>query len=235
MIRRRIDLKNMKRLIIIDIILLTLVYSLPSTPSINNMQHTEENIQVNNVIEETKVEISSRSLEEPRQIEDIEEVITSLEEITTTLDIENEVIVPTTYSEKLVKMVKKYEGFKNQAYKLNRRSFLDNSDLDIIGADVKEGQTITEEAADRLLRAELDGARDYVLKHCDYLELTQGQLDALTSFTYNGGLGMLKKLTANKTRNAEEIAEHITAYTNGGLKGLVLRRNEELKMFKGDD
>ena len=33
---------------------------------------------------------------------------------------------------------------------------------------LKEGQTITEEQADRLLRAELDGTCEYVKKYCSY-------------------------------------------------------------------
>ena len=65
------------------------------------------------------------------------------------------------------------------------------------------------------------------------MDLTQNELDALTSFTYNGGLGMLQKLTNHKKRNKQEIAEHITAYTNGGMKGLVKRRAEEKKLFLG--
>lgn len=45
---------------------------------------------------------------------------------------------------------------------------------------------------------------------------------------------MLQQLTANKTRSKEEIAEHITAYTSGGMRGLISRRAEDLKMFKGE-
>lgn len=83
--------------------------------------------------------------------------------------------------------------------------------------------------------ADLQGYVNLVLKKCDYLDLTQGQLDALVSFTYNGGEGMLNELTKNGTRNAEEIAEHITAYTKSSSeknrKGLLKRRLEEKEMF----
>lgn len=204
----------MKKLLLINMLLVFLLYILPQKEIVIEKEIIPKEIKT----------ISSRSQTDVRQV---------IEQVNEQVD-EQVYIAPTTYTEELVEMVKRYEGFKSTAYKLNGETYW-TIGYGHHGKDVKEGQVITEEEADRLLRAELDGAKDYVLKHCDYLELTQGQLDALTSFTYNGGLGMLQKLTANKTRTADEIAEHITAYTNGGLKGLVTRRNEELKMFKGDD
>ena len=86
--------------------------------------------------------------------------------------------------------------------------------------------------------ADLQGYVNLVLKKCAYLNLTQGQLDALVSFTYNGGEGMLNELTANGTRSAEEIAEKILNYTKSSSeanrKGLAKRRLEEQKLFKGE-
>ena len=103
------------------------------------------------------------------------------------------------------------------------------------GSDVKAGQTITKEQAERLLIADLKGYTSAVLKECEHLELNQGELDALVSFTYNLGLKNLKRLI--KDRDKEEIAEHITAYTKSGSEvnrnGLQKRRNEEKEMFQG--
>lgn len=86
--------------------------------------------------------------------------------------------------------------------------------------------------------ADLQGYVNLVLEKCSYLDLTQGQLDALVSFTYNGGAGMLNQLTANGTRSAEEIAEKILNYTKSSSeanrKGLAKRRLEEQKLFKGE-
>ena len=83
--------------------------------------------------------------------------------------------------------------------------------------------------------ADLQAYTDIVLKKCHYLDLTQNELDALISFTYNAGQGSLNKLLANGTRSKEEIAEHITAYTKSSSeknrKGLMKRRLEEREMF----
>lgn len=211
----------MKRLIILNVIVYLSLYLLPSH-NVNSKTIEIEQETIAIVQEEViREEISSRSLEEPR---------TPVEEV----------VYATTYSEELVNYIKQpnVEGFKGTAYMCAEDS--DNSNAYTIGyghhgKNVKAGETITEEAADRLLRADLNGACQIVLKHCEYLGgLTQGELDALVDFTFNGGAGMLQQLTAHKTRNKEEIAEHITAYTNHGLRGLVSRRNEELKMFKGE-
>ena len=143
---------------------------------------------------------------------------------------EKEVEKPTKCSQNCIDFVKRYESFRGQAYKLDGETYW-TIGYGHHGPDVKESQTITEEQANRLIVAELEGISKSVLDYCDYLDLNQNELDALTSFAYNGGLGMLHQLTDYKKRSKEEIAEHITAYTNNGLRGLVLRRNEEKEMF----
>lgn len=145
-------------------------------------------------------------------------------------DIAEDTVIPTTYTEELFEFVKSKEGFYAVAYKNEGEEYW-TIGYGHYGADVKEGQTITEKEAEKLLRQELDKACEQTLKYCDYLELNQSQLDSLTSFTFNGGLGLLQKLTGYKTRDINEIANHITAYTNHGLKGLVIRRNEEKNML----
>lgn len=108
--------------------------------------------------------------------------------------------------------------------------------MDIIGTDVKAGQTITQEQAEQLLKADLEGYASLVLEYCSYLNLNQNELDALVSFTYNTGFGNLQKLTSYKTRTKEEIANHIEAYVNRGSiyeDGLTKRRTEEKNLFLG--
>lgn len=208
----------MKRIIAINLLLMVSLSVLPTEKLPLKENQVEKEIQ-----QVAYVEVTDRSLEEPRETK--EEII---EEVT-------------TYSEYLVAYIKQpnVEGFKEVA-------FIDKNDSDGLnqytigyghhGSDVKSNQTISKDEADRLLRADLEGACEFVKKHCAYLgDLSQGELDALTDFTFNGGPSMLQKLTKNKTRTKEEIANHITSYTNGGLKGLVNRRNEELKMFKGEN
>lgn len=108
------------------------------------------------------------------------------------------------------------------------------------GPDVKKGQTITRQEADTLLR--FDMANEYenlVKKNYDYLELTQNEFDALCIFAYNVSPKSVKQLSDNKTRNKQELMDHITSYTKSGSegnrKGLLKRRLVEKNLFeKGD-
>lgn len=205
-----------KRLIIINLILILLILKLPvyenklDEPSINEEQIIEQEITT-----------SSRSLTELRPVEQpiIEETI----------------IEVTTISENCVNLIKKYEGLRLTAY-LNEGEQYYTIGYGHHGSDVKENQTITEEQAEQLLIADLQGYVEYVLKYCEYLNLTQNELDALVSFTYNTGVGNLQKITANKTRTKEEIAEHFLGYINKGSiyeNGLTKRRTEEKNLFLG--
>ena len=167
--------------------------------------------------------VSTRNIEEPRQ----EEISVESDKID---------FKATNISQDGINLIKKYEGLKTNSYRLQGEN---NYTIGYghTGSDVKAGQVISEEQAERLLIADLQGIVNHILENYEYLELNQNELDALVSFTYNCGVGSLNQLTANKTRNKEEIAEHITAYTKSGSEvnrnGLQKRRNEEQKMFKG--
>jgi len=212
--------KIITKLIIFDLILLLLIHQLPNKKIEAPKEEKDEVITEENQIEETNLI--------PHELEIVEEQA----ELSSRSSVESrqEYIAPTTYSQELVEFVKKSEGFKANAYRLSGETYW-TIGYGHHGPDVKAEQVISQETGERLLKADLDGACAYVLKHCDYLQLTQSQLDALTSFTFNGGPGMLNQLTKNKTRNIEEIKEHITAYTNSNVKGLVLRRNGELELL----
>lgn len=209
---------NIKKLIAANALLLMTLQVLPTEklPLKENLEN-----QVEKEIQQVAyVEVTDRSLEEHREI--IEEII------------EEEKVEVTKYSQACVDLVKKYEGFRSQAYKINGEQWY-TIGYGTHNAKIKSTDIISQEEAERLLTAELDGTCNYILKYFDgYLELNQNELDALTSMMYNLGCGWLNTLTANKTRTKKEIEEHITAYTSGGMKGLVKRRNEELKMFKGE-
>ena len=169
-------------------------------------------------IVEIKVEkqVASRSLTEPR--------------------IEIQEPVPTDISEEGIEFIKQYEGCITVAKRLKGEKHY-TIGFGHTGVDIKEGQTITEEQANELLKADLKAYTKLVLEHCSYLDLNQAQVDSLTSFTYNCGLGNLKKLTANGTRTEQEIAEHITAYTKSSSEsnrqGLLKRRIAEQELFLG--
>jgi len=99
---------------------------------------------------------------------------------------------------------------------------------------VQPGQTITQEQADQYLMQDVAWAEDAVRSQVK-VPLTQGQFDALVSFTYNGGPGMLQELV--ETLNTGDYAGTQAAfgeYVHAGgqvLPGLVTRRQKEADMF----
>ena len=209
----------MKRLIIMNIILLVLYMYLPAVKNIEvPTLECQTDGQIYTEVDRNE-QIISRSLEESRTAESIAENTESIAEVT-------------TYSENCINLIKKYEGCKLQAYRCPVGNLT-------VGyghtGDVYEGQTITQEQAENLLKADLEGYTELVLKKCSYLNLNQNELDALVSFTYNCGLGNLNKLLAKGSRSKEEIAEHIEAYNNNGMTGLVKRRAEEKILFLGGE
>lgn len=143
----------------------------------------------------------------------------------------------TKISQKGINLIKKFEGLKLHSYRLQGEEHY-TIGYGHTGPSVKQGQTITEEEAEKLLVSDLEDYTTFVVNHCEYLNINQNELDALVSFTYNAGKGNLKKLTANGTRSKEEIAAHITAYTKSksevNRNGLQKRRNEEKEMFMGN-
>lgn len=201
------------KILIINIILLSLINVLPKEKILDTVQVS---VQVSEQVEKT-IQISSRGGE-------LRQTPTEMSQLVT------------TYSEELYEYIKSKESFKAEAYLLEGEKYY-TIGYGHHGSDVKPGQVVTEEEADRILRADLKGTSDFVLKYCNYFEITQNQLDALTSFTYNGGPGMLQQLTANKTRSPEEIVEHIEFYTKSSSetfrKGLKNRRIEEKEIFLG--
>ena len=107
------------------------------------------------------------------------------------------------------------------------------------GPDIKEGTVWTKEQADARFTKKLAEVETDVTKSVK-VTLTQGQFDALVSFTYNLGIGNLKSSTLLKMLNA---CEHYNAglqllrwTKNDGVEmaGLVRRRKAELKLFSGE-
>jgi GH24 family phage-related lysozyme (muramidase) len=203
----------MKRLVIINLILIMILYIIPEP-----IKSEQVSVQASEQV------ITSRSLTEHRS--DIVE------------EIEPKIIIATEISQEGIDFIKSFEGCRLEAYQ-NKGETHYTIGYGHYGSDVKAGQVITQEVAERLLKADLVGYTELVLKECEYLELKQNELDALVSFTYNAGIGSLKKLTANGTRTKEEIAEHITAYTKSSSeanrKGLTKRRLAEKNLFLGGE
>jgi GH24 family phage-related lysozyme (muramidase) len=133
-------------------------------------------------------------------------------------------------SENLVSFIKKKEGFRPKAY-------WDHKQWSIgYGTKSTEGEIINEQEADKRLREVLQKSQDDVLAHArkNNYDFNQNQVDALTSFVYNLGPGILNQLTGKGSRSIEEIAAKIPEYNKASGKiepGLQKRRAEEYAMF----
>lgn len=135
-------------------------------------------------------------------------------------------------SEKGIALIKSFESCKLTAYKALSTEEHYTIGWGHYGADVKVGQTISQNEADALFLSDLQRFVKYTNTYTKSLALNQNQFDALVSFCYNCGPGTLKKLVSGRT--VEEIAEHITDHTKSKgkvIKGLVRRRQEEKELF----
>lgn len=136
-------------------------------------------------------------------------------------------------SSKGLDLIKLYEGCRLKAYQ-------DSGKVWTIGwghtVGVKQGDVITLAEAEQLLADDIPryevGVRPLVK-----VTLTQGQFDALVSFSFNLGLGALGKSTLLRKLNAgdyigaaEEFKRWI--YDDGVVqRGLVTRRGAERVLF----
>lgn len=138
-------------------------------------------------------------------------------------------------SDKGLALIKQFEGFRDTAY-------LCPAGVWTIGyghtADVKEGDTMTEEQASELLTQEVAAKYEpIVAEHTQGLELTQGQFDALVSFVYNVGAynfsksHLLKLLKEGKPDAAAEEFGRWNRARGKVLEGLTARRAAERELF----
>lgn len=132
-----------------------------------------------------------------------------------------------------LRLIKHFEGCRLEAYRCP-------AGVLTIGyghtKGVKEGMKITQEEAEALLKDDLIGYEQAVESNCPHA-LTQGQFDALVSFTYNCGVGNLKKLLNNGWKDLDQVGEDLLLYINANgrpLGGLKLRREAEQQLFFSD-
>lgn len=101
---------------------------------------------------------------------------------------------------------------------------------------VRPGDTCTEEQATEWLREDLRYAENAV-RHLVDVALTQGQFDALVSFTFNCGMmalgnsTLLRLLNAGNYQGAADQFPRWNRGASGVLPGLVTRRARERDMF----
>jgi lysozyme len=98
-------------------------------------------------------------------------------------------------------------------------------------------RVLSGEEIDDILRNDLNRFESGVLRLVK-VPLTQGQFDALVSFSFNVGLGNLQNSTLRMKLNRGDYAgaaEQFLVWTKAGgkvLKGLVVRRTHEKEMFE---
>lgn len=113
-------------------------------------------------------------------------------------------------------------GYGHLITEANKERFLDGVD---------------EEEALELLRSDVGKAERAVLRLIA-VPLTQGQFDALVSFTFNLGSGALQRSTLRRKVNREEHADvpaELMKWVWAGdrkLRGLVKRRAAEVMLYK---
>ncbi|MBA3688455.1 MAG: lysozyme [Chloroflexi bacterium] len=136
-----------------------------------------------------------------------------------------------------VELVKRFEGFRGAPYR-------DAVGVWTIGYGETRGITsrshhVTQQEAATMLRRRLD--RDYfsaVKALPTFRSLTQNQVDALTSFAYNLGGGILQRGhtmgDALRAGNMKQAADAFLLYDKAGgrtLSGLTRRRHAERELF----
>ena len=134
-------------------------------------------------------------------------------------------------------LIKRFEGFEPEIY-------LDAAGLPTIGYGhlIRKGEHkmfengISYEAAVALLIKDVESAERSVLRLIN-VPLTDGQFDALVSFTFNLGGGALQRSTLRRKINREEheaVPQELMRWVWAGgrkLRGLIRRRKAETELY----
>lgn len=139
-------------------------------------------------------------------------------------------------SDTLISKLKEFEGLRLVAYKPTKAERLYTIGYGHSAGDVRAGMRITEEKAEELLRRDLFFVERFI-NGIPKIK-TQGQFDALVSFTYNVGIGNLKRSTLLKkimhdAPTAEIQRKFMKWVYSGGKKldGLLKRRRWEAERW----
>ncbi|MFG6090742.1 lysozyme [Enterobacter soli] len=141
-------------------------------------------------------------------------------------------------SDKGIALIKEFEGCKLTAYQdsVGVWTIGYGWTQPVDGKPIRAGMTIKQETAERLLKTGLVSYESDVSRLVK-VELTQGQLDALVSFTYNLGARSLSTSTLLRKLNAGDYAgaaEEFLRWNKAGgkvLNGLTRRREAERALF----
>ena len=136
-------------------------------------------------------------------------------------------------------LIKAFEGFQDRAYPRPEGggyAYGYGFNHDASGKDVTPQATITKQQADPLLKVKVDQHAAQVRKDPGYQKLSPNAQAAVESFAFNAGPNFFgavnfQTLTdAIKSGNDKKVAEALRLYTNGGMPGLVRRREAEAKL-----
>ena len=153
-------------------------------------------------------------------------------------------------SPKAIEMIKHHEGVRFKPYQCPAKLWtigvghvLYPNQIKILLAErgayalhPEDSRTFTKEEVDAILRADLARFEKGVATYCP-VPLTQGQFDALVSFSFNVGLGTLQRSTLRQKVIRGDMAgaaEELLKYCMAGgkiLKGLQNRRIDERAVF----
>ena len=134
-------------------------------------------------------------------------------------------------------LIKKFEGCELEAYKCAAGVWT-------IGygstKGVEEGDSLTQEDADKLLKHEMDEYEGYI-KDMVKIDLKQNEFDSLVSWVFNLGPANLKASTMLKVINdnkLEEVPSQMKRWNKANgkvLEGLIRRREAEALLFQGKE
>tara|TARA_R110000765_G_scaffold88318_3_gene168941 strand:- start:244 stop:882 length:639 start_codon:yes stop_codon:yes gene_type:complete len=142
------------------------------------------------------------------------------------------------YDNVMMDGVKFFEGFKSKRYKCC--AGVPTIGYGCTDKSIVSKGSISESYAANLLEQELLSVKAKV-KAAVKVDLTDNQLNALTSFTYNCGMTNLKKLIGGPTRlnagNYKSVEQIMPMYRMAAgevREGLVKRRKFEVALWKGE-
>ena len=140
-------------------------------------------------------------------------------------------------SQEGLELIKKFEGCKLKSYKCSAGVWT-------IGyghtEDVKEGDIVSPQEADKLLRADVFKFERYVEDEVK-VKLEQNQFDALVAWTFNLGVGNLRSSTMLKELNNADYTsvpfemKRWNKAAGKTLDGLVRRRQAESLLFESKE
>ncbi|EKF9276361.1 lysozyme [Vibrio cholerae] len=134
-----------------------------------------------------------------------------------------------------IDLIKRFEGFSPTVY-VCPAGYPTIGYGHLVREAERYQQGVTEAEAEDLLRRDVHAAESAVLRLID-VPLTNGQFDALVSFTFNLGAGTLQRSTLRRKVNRQahsEVPEQFMRWVWAGgrkLDGLIRRREREALIY----